>query len=165
MFALPGIIFAPVEYAESQAAADCGGKTCDQTHTYKEMKIAMDHANEAELHYEEVKETCLGYQTTLTTTAAAEQYEYYHSIVEPCNDDMAEAEFELHHANHTQHSAALSFRAEQNIFNAETYLVDHMYEIVQRMQHVCIGCVKVVNGCTQLTRVLTNIIKRRDLEP
>ena len=44
---------------------------------------------------------------------------------------MAEAEFELHHANHTQHSAALSFRAEQNIFNAETYLVDHMYEIVQ----------------------------------
>ena len=95
------------------------------------MKVAMDHMVEAETHYAEVKETCLTHQTTLTTTPAAEQYNYYKSNVVPCNEDMAEAEFEVRHANHSQHSAALSFRAEQNMFAAEEYLVNHMYEYVQ----------------------------------
>ena len=63
--------------------------------------------------------------------AAADKYEYYQSYVDPCNEDMAEAEAEVHYANHSQHSAALSFRAEQNMFAAEDYLVDHMYEYVQ----------------------------------
>ena len=91
----------------------------------------MDHMVEAETHYAEVKETCLAHQTTLTTTPAADQYNYYKSNVAPCNEEMAEAEFEVRHANHSQHSAALSFRAEQNMFAAEEYLVDHMYEYVQ----------------------------------
>merc|ERR1711871_688608 len=96
------------------------------------MEVAIDHMNEAEEHYNTVKETCLGFQTTLTTmSAATDQYEYYKSTVEPCNHDMAEAEYEVHHANHSQHSAALSFRAEQNLYAAEDYLVDHMYEFVE----------------------------------
>merc|ERR1711937_839715 len=131
-YAHPGDNFvAPVQYAVTQAAADCGEKKCDQTRTYKEMKVAMDHMVEAETHYAEVKETCLTHQTTLTTTPAAEQYNYYKSNVVPCNEDMAEAEFEVRHANHSQHSSALSFRAEQNMFAAEEYLVNHMYEYVQ----------------------------------
>ena len=62
-YAHPGDNFvAPVQYAVTQAAADCGEKKCDQTRTYKEMKVAMDHMVEAETHYAEVKETCLTHQ-------------------------------------------------------------------------------------------------------
>merc|ERR1711871_169283 len=102
---------APVQYALTQASADCGEKKCDQTRTYNEMKITINHMADAEMHYAEVKEKCHTIQTTLTTTAAADQYAYYKSKVEPCNEDLAEAEFEVRHANHSQHSAALSFRA------------------------------------------------------
>ena len=56
----PGDVFAaPVEYAVTQKAAMCGDATCDKTHTYKEMEIAMDHMAEAVGHLDTVEENVL----------------------------------------------------------------------------------------------------------